>query len=150
MVTCSVCFVLRMAMLIVKQLSIHDWFIGKEDPVMLFTLKWFALSDLLPRVVPLVSFLLLMRRPLSTPLSRQASGNPASPFASPVATPTAPADSPSPGATQKQPPQRRGVRGGARSPVPRQTFHLAPHHCLIKRTDSGVRIPGVALTWRMT
>ena len=113
MITCSACFVLRMAMLIVKQLSvqigrariksirracvslsactrilarvisqritsltcqcvgcvvctdthqrrhevdtssgcaphvqIHDWFIGKPDPLMLFTLKWFALSDL--------------------------------------------------------------------------------------------------------
>ena len=40
--------------------------------------------------------------------------------------------------------------GSAGSPAPCQTFHLAPHHCLIKRTDSGVRIPGVALTWQMT
>eukprot|EP00316_Scyphosphaera_apsteinii_P012519 CAMPEP_0119320994 /NCGR_PEP_ID=MMETSP1333-20130426/54103_1 /TAXON_ID=418940 /ORGANISM="Scyphosphaera apsteinii, Strain RCC1455" /LENGTH=425 /DNA_ID=CAMNT_0007327849 /DNA_START=407 /DNA_END=1684 /DNA_ORIENTATION=- len=62
MLICSTCFLLRTVMLIIKQVSLHDLLV-KDDPIPLFTLRWFALSDILPRVVPLVSFMILMRNP---------------------------------------------------------------------------------------
>ncbi|EOD22104.1 hypothetical protein EMIHUDRAFT_441732, partial [Emiliania huxleyi CCMP1516] len=65
MLVCACCFLLRIGMLLVKQLELHDLIGGAspgDDPLELFTPQWFLLADLLPRILPLAAFILLMHR----------------------------------------------------------------------------------------
>ena len=60
LVIATICFTIRIIMLIVKMVAFHDSVVVSSPGFPLFGFGWFVFSDFIPRVVPTVAFIAAM------------------------------------------------------------------------------------------